>query len=81
MGHMAELEPHESIVERMIREAIERGEFDDLSGRGQPIPGAGTADTEGWWIRRWVQRNRAVEANPTEARPAAPADRHDVPGT
>ena len=28
----------ESAVERQIREAQERGEFDDLPGRGQPLP-------------------------------------------
>lgn len=78
---MAELEPHESFVERAIREAIERGEFDELPGIGKPIPGAGTPDTEGWWIRRWVQRNRPVEADATEHRLAAPTDRHDGSGT
>lgn len=64
---MAELEPHESFIERMIREAIERGEFDELPGRGKPIPGVGTPDTEGWWIRRWVERNRRVEEGATDA--------------
>ena len=27
----------ESLVEKIIREAIERGEFDDLKGKGRPI--------------------------------------------
>lgn len=65
---MAELEPHESFVERMIREAIEKGEFDELPGQGKPIPGAGTPDTEGWWIRRWVGRNRRIEAGADDPR-------------
>ena len=42
----------------MIREAIEKGEFDDLPGEGSPIPGAGRVDDELWWVRRWVERNR-----------------------
>jgi hypothetical protein len=54
---MDELRPNESFVERIIRQAIEHGEFDHLPGTGKPIPGAGTSDTEGWWIRRWVERN------------------------
>lgn len=29
---------HESLIERMIREAHERGEFDDLPLHGKPIP-------------------------------------------
>ncbi len=33
-------------MDRIIREAAERGEFDDLPRLGIPIPGAGTLDTE-----------------------------------
>jgi hypothetical protein len=53
--------PFETFVDRIIREAAERGEFEDLPGKGKPIPGAGTVDTEGWWIRRWVERNRRLD--------------------
>ncbi|MDX1447446.1 MAG: DnaJ family domain-containing protein [Acidimicrobiia bacterium] len=52
------LEPQEHFVDRIIREAMERGDFDHLPGQGKPIPGEGEVDGEGWWIRRWVQRNR-----------------------
>jgi len=31
------MDKREPLVDRMIREAMERGEFDDLPGRGQPI--------------------------------------------
>ncbi len=62
---MAGLSEHESFVDRVIREAMERGEFDDLPGAGKPIPGEGTVDSEGWWIRRWVERNRSSD-RPTE---------------
>jgi len=48
----------ETFAERVIREAIEAGDFDDLPGRGEPIPGAGTLDDEMWWVRSWVERNR-----------------------
>ena len=53
-GHGELLEPH---VERLIREAIEAGEFDDLPGSGKPIPGAGTRDDDLWWVREWMKRN------------------------
>lgn len=53
MGHHFELE-----VDRVIREAVERGEFDDLPGVGKPIPGAGERDDEMWWVRNWVTRQR-----------------------
>ena len=51
-------ESFEAHVDRVIREATERGEFDDLPGEGKPIPGAGAKDDEGWWLRKWVKRNR-----------------------
>ncbi len=59
---MVESQRQEAFVDRVIREAMERGEFDDLPGKGEPIPGAGTVDTEGWWIRSWVERNRRQSA-------------------
>ncbi|MEA1902472.1 MAG: DUF1992 domain-containing protein [Actinomycetota bacterium] len=51
-------EPQETHVDRLIREAIEKGEFDDLPGEGKPLPGAGTHDDALWWVRGWVKRNR-----------------------
>lgn len=47
----------ESNVDRIVREAMERGEFDGLPGEGKPIPGAGQKDDEFWWVRRWLRRN------------------------
>ena len=51
-------EPQETFVDRIIRESMERGEFDDLPGQGKPIPGAGTHDDDLWWVREWIKRNR-----------------------
>lgn len=51
-------EPPETLAERIIREAMESGQFDDLPGLGKPIPGAGTVDDELWWVRSWVKRNQ-----------------------
>ncbi len=50
-------ESQERLVDRLVREAMEKGDFDDLPGQGKPIPGAGTVDDDGWWIRDWVKRN------------------------
>lgn len=50
-------ESQESLVDRIVREAMEKGDFDDLPGQGKPLPGAGTVDDDGWWIRDWVKRN------------------------
>ncbi|MBW3666631.1 MAG: DUF1992 domain-containing protein [Actinobacteria bacterium] len=54
----------EMYVDRLIREAMERGELDDLPGTGKPIPGAGKADDQWWWFRRWVQRNGIDPGSP-----------------
>ncbi len=48
----------EMLADRLIREAMESGDFDDLPGAGRPLPGAGTADDEYWWLRDWVKRNQ-----------------------
>ncbi len=50
-------EPQEKLVDRLIREAMESGEFDDLPGVGKPLPGAGKTDDVYWWFRNWLKRN------------------------
>lgn len=40
----------EGWVDRQVREAIERGEFDDLPGAGKPIANLDDRD-ENWWIK------------------------------
>jgi hypothetical protein len=45
-------------VERQIREATERGEFDDLPGAGQPIPDLDKPHDELWWIRQKLRREQ-----------------------
>lgn len=50
---------YESFVDRQIREAIERGEFDDLPGTGRPIPGAGRPHEPNWWVRSFLERERS----------------------
>ncbi|NIA25109.1 MAG: DUF1992 domain-containing protein [Gammaproteobacteria bacterium] len=52
----------ESVAEREIREAMERGEFDDLEGAGRPIPGLDGNYDPAWWARTWVRRARAQDA-------------------
>lgn len=48
----------ESWVERQVREAIERGEFDNLPGAGQPLPGLTGADEDGWWVKGFLEREK-----------------------
>jgi hypothetical protein len=49
---------YETLPERLIREAMEAGKFDDLPGTGKPLPGAGIPDDDLWWARAWLERNQ-----------------------
>jgi hypothetical protein len=50
------MERYESPVERQIREAQERGEFDNLPGAGKPLTNLGSADDPDWWVRSLIKR-------------------------
>ncbi len=45
----------ESPVDRQIREAQERGDFDDLPGAGKPLD-LSDADDPDWWLKRFAAR-------------------------
>jgi hypothetical protein len=42
----------ESWIDRQIREARERGEFDDLPGAGAPLRNLGKPYDDMWWVKR-----------------------------
>ncbi len=44
-------------MERAIREAQDRGEFDDLPGAGKPLD-LGDTDDPMWWVRRLAEREQ-----------------------
>jgi hypothetical protein len=44
------------VVERQIRLAMERGEFADLPGHGEPIDGLEETYDPLWWVKRWAER-------------------------
>jgi hypothetical protein len=46
---------YESALERAIREAAERGAFDDLPGKGKPLPNLDDTSPD-WWVRGYVRR-------------------------
>jgi hypothetical protein len=54
-------------IDKQIREATERGAFDDLPGAGKPIPGAGEGYDEGWWLRQFLRRENVTSLPPTLA--------------
>src|SRR4029453_12143323 len=54
-------------VERKIREAAERGAFDNLPGAGKPIPDLDTPHDELWWIKRKLRDEGLAHLPPTIA--------------
>ena len=55
----------ESWAERQVREAIERGEFDNLPGAGRPLPGLNGRDDEDWWVKGFLEREKISMPLPT----------------
>ena len=51
---------YESSIDRQLREATERGEFDNLAGAGQPLPDHGRDYDEDWWVKEWLEREGAT---------------------
>lgn len=46
----------ESMVDRQIRQAQERGVFDNLPGAGRPLRDLGSPRDENWWLREYLRR-------------------------
>ncbi len=55
----------ESWIDVQIREAMERGEFDDLPGKGKPLPDIDRPRDENWWLRQKLKREEINVLPPT----------------
>jgi len=51
-------------VDHQIRQAMERGDFDDLPGAGKPIPHIDTASRPNWWLEQFVEREQITGVLP-----------------
>jgi hypothetical protein len=51
---------YESAIDRQLREAAERGEFDNLKGLGKPLSDHGREYDDDWWVKDWLQREGAT---------------------
>lgn len=47
-----------SWIERLISEAIERGDIEPGKGVGEPIPDLDKAYDPAWWVKDWIERER-----------------------
>ncbi|HKV12467.1 MAG TPA: DUF1992 domain-containing protein [Thermoanaerobaculia bacterium] len=48
----------ELVAENRIRQAIEEGQFDNLSGQGQPIADIDEPYDPLWWVKKWIRREQ-----------------------
>ena len=55
----------ESWIDKQIRDAMERGEFDDLPGKGKPLPDIDRPRDELWWVRQKLKREDVQLLPPT----------------
>jgi hypothetical protein len=44
------------VVDKQIRLAQERGDFDNLPGKGKPLAGIGDPHDELWWVKGYLRR-------------------------
>jgi len=48
----------------LVRDAMARGEFDNLKYAGKPIPGLGSTHDPDWWIKALIQREHLTGLGP-----------------
>ncbi|MCW2766626.1 MAG: hypothetical protein JWO11_2585 [Nocardioides sp.] len=61
----ARMEQQQTWVDLQVRQAMARGDFDDLPGQGKPIADLGTAHDPDWWLKRLVERERIAVLPPS----------------
>lgn len=72
---------YENAVDRIIREAMEQGQFDDLPGKGRPLELGTQGDGDNWaanhllkqhgFAPEWIEDRKEIMAKAEEARRAA----------
>ncbi|WP_127479510.1 DUF1992 domain-containing protein [Nocardioides pantholopis] len=56
----ARIAQQQTWVDLQVRQAMERGDFEDLPGAGKPIEGLGGEHDPDWWLKRLIERERIV---------------------
>jgi hypothetical protein len=63
----ARIQQQASWVDLQVRQAMERGEFDDLPGQGKPIQDLGVEHDPDWWVKKLVERENIAILPPAIA--------------
>jgi len=58
------LESRGQWVDELVRQAMARGEFDDLPLAGKPIPGLGSRHDPDWWLKGLIEREKITGVLP-----------------
>jgi DnaJ-like protein len=51
-------------VDLQVRQAMERGDFDNLPGAGKPIRGLGATHDPQWWVKGLIEREQITGVGP-----------------
>lgn len=70
----------ETLAEKRIREAMERGEFDNLKGSGKPLPSIDQPYREDWWINGLIEREQLDMSGAMSPTMALRREAADLPG-
>ena len=63
----ARIAQQSSWVDAQVRQAMERGEFDNLPGYGKPIEDLGVEHDPDWWVKKLVERENIALLPPALA--------------
>lgn len=63
----ARIEQQQTWVDLQVRQAMERGDFDNLPGAGRPIEGLGEHHDPDWWLKKLVERENITVLPPSVA--------------
>ena len=54
-----------SHIDEVLRQAAQRGEFDNLPGAGKPIEGLGEEHDPDWWLKQLIEREKIAVLPPS----------------
>lgn len=61
----ARIQQQATWVDLQIQQAMARGDFDDLPGRGKPIADLGSQHDPDWWLKQLIERERIAVLPPS----------------
>ncbi|TYL49797.1 DUF1992 domain-containing protein [Nocardioides sp. BGMRC 2183] len=61
----ARIAQQQTWVDLQVRRAMERGDFDDLTGAGKPIEDLGAQHDPDWWLKQMVNREQIAVLPPS----------------